>query len=227
MDMLVSDRVGLDHAGAHVRRALRRAQRADAPFQHWLLQGALPPSLCRTVTALPFPPPAIGDTQGRRETHNSSRIFVSAANRRRYPACEALAESFQDEATTGLIEDICGVSLAGSYLRIECCLDTDGFWLESHTDIGAKLFTMLVYLSDHPDAMDWGTDIMDASGHVLGRAPGAFNRGLAFVPGAETWHGFARRPIRGIRRSLIVNYVKPEWRARHELAFPETPVFGA
>jgi len=24
-----------------------------------------------------------------------------------------------------------------------------------------------------------------------------------------------------VRRSLIVNYVKPEWRARHELAYPE------
>jgi len=24
-----------------------------------------------------------------------------------------------------------------------------------------------------------------------------------------------------VRRSLIVNYVKPEWRSRHELAFPE------
>lgn len=227
MDMLVSDRAILDHAGAHVRRTLRRAQRVEAPYRHWLLSGVLPSSLCRSVVALPFPPPAIDDTRGRRETHNGSRIFVSAANRRRYPACEALADAFQDEATTGLIEDICDVSLAGSYLRIECALDSDGFWLEPHTDIGAKLFTMLVYLSDHPDAEDWGTDIMDAAGGVLGRASGAFNSGLVFVPGQDTWHGFVRRRISGLRRSLIVNYVKPEWRSRHELAFPETPVLGA
>lgn len=226
MDMLVSDRVTLDHAGAHLRRSLRSAQQQDWPFRYWLLRGVLPQSLCHTVAALPFPPPAIDDTLGRRETHNGSRIFVSAANRRRYPACEALADTFQDEATTGLIEDVCGISLAGSYLRIECCLDTDGFWLEPHTDIGAKLFTMLVYLSDHPNACEWGTDIMDASGNVLGRASGAFNNGLAFLPGADTWHGFVRRPIHGVRRSLIINYVKPEWRSRHELAFPETPVFG-
>lgn len=226
MDMLASEIVVLDHAGTHLRRALRHASRQDTPFRYWLLERVLPHALCRSVTALPFPPPAIDDTQGWRETNNGSRIFVSAANRRRYPACEALAETFQDEATTGLIEDICGISLAGSYLRIECCLDTDGFWLQPHTDIGAKLFTMLVYLSDHPDAGDWGTDIMDASGGVLGRASGTFNNGLVFVPGTDTWHGFVRRPIRGVRRSLIVNYVKPEWRSRHELAFPETPVFG-
>ncbi|HET8998003.1 MAG TPA: 2OG-Fe(II) oxygenase [Acetobacteraceae bacterium] len=226
MDMLVCDRITLDHAGAHVRRALRRAAREESPFRYWLLRSVLPRSLCRAVSALPFPPPAIEDTLGRRETNNPSRIFVSAANRRRYPACETLADAFQDDATIGLIEDICRISLAGSYLRIECCLDSDGFWLEPHTDIGAKLFTMLVYLSDHPDAEDWGTDIMDPFGTVLGRAPGSFNSGLVFVPGSDTWHGFTRRPIRGVRRSLIVNYVKPEWRSRHELAFPETPVFG-
>ena len=39
------------------------------------------------------------------------------------------------------------MKLRDSHLRIEYCLDTDGFWLEPHTDIGAKLFTMLVYLS--------------------------------------------------------------------------------
>jgi hypothetical protein len=135
-----------------------------------------------------------------------------------------LAEAFQDEATTALLEDMCEVRLRGNFLRIECALDTDGFWLEHHTDIGAKLFTMLGYLSEGQDAEDWGTDIMDASGVVLRRLSGAFNTGLIFVPGPETWHGFARRPIRGVRRSLIVNYVKPEWRSRHELAFPETAV---
>ena len=38
--------------------------------------------------------------------------------------------------------------------------------------------------------------------------------------------GFTPRAIRGVRRSLIVNYVKPEWRARHELAFPDQVVTG-
>jgi hypothetical protein len=184
----------------------------------------LPPALCASIAALPFTPPPIGDTLGRRETHNTSRLFVSPANRRRFGTCAALAEAFQDEATTALLEDVCEVTLGGSFLRIEYCLDTDGFWLEHHTDIGAKLFTMVVYLSDQPEAEDWGTDIMDSSGKVLLRSSGAFNTALVFVPAADTWHGFARRPIAGVRRSLIVNYVKPEWRSRHELAYPETAV---
>lgn len=211
-------------SGCHVRRAIRTAARDNHPYPHWLLHDVLPDDLCRDIVALPFDAPMIDDTHGKRETHNTSRIFASEANRARYPACEALAEIFQDEATITLLEDVCGRALAGSYLRIEHCLDTEGFWLEPHTDIGAKRFTMLVYLSDHPDAESWGTDIMDAEGHVLGRAPGTFNAGLIFLPAANTWHGFTPRPIRGVRRSLIINYVTPEWRSRHELAYPEQPV---
>jgi hypothetical protein len=211
-------------AGSHFRHAMLTARRTDWPFRHWSLRGVLPPALCASIAALPFTPPPIADTLGRRETHNASRLFVSPANRRRFGTCAALAEAFQDEATTALLEDVCEVTLGGSFLRIEYCLDTDGFWLEHHTDIGAKLFTMVVYLSDQPEAEDWGTDIMDSSGKVLLRSSGAFNTALVFVPAADTWHGFARRPIAGVRRSLIVNYVKPEWRSRHELAYPETAV---
>jgi hypothetical protein len=211
-------------AGSHLRRALLVADAMARPYRHWHLRDALPRVLAASLAVLPIRAAAISDTLGRRETHNASRLFVSSAMRARHAACATLAEALQDEATVGLLEDLCDVRLRGASLRIECCLDGDGFWLEPHTDIGAKLFTMLIYLSAHPDAPDWGTDIMDASGTVLERSSGAFNSGLVFVPAADTWHGFTRRPIKGVRRSLIVNYVKPEWRARHELAFPETPV---
>ena len=68
---------------------------------------------------------------------------------------------------------------------------------------------------------------MTPEGEVIGSAPGGFGKGLMFVPGPDTWHGFARRRITGVRRSLIVNYVKPEWRSRHELAFSDQPVRAA
>ncbi len=211
-------------AGAHLRRALLTAARADVPFRHWTLRHALPSCLWPLLLALPFAPPAIGDTAGRRETHNASRLFVSEDARARLPAGAALAEAFQDEATVGLIGDLCRIDLRGSFLRIEYCLDKAGFWLEPHTDIGAKRLTLLIYLSVHPDADNWGTDLLDGEGRLVGRASGAFNTGLMFVPAADTWHGFAPRPIAGLRRSLIVNYVGPEWRSRHELAYPGQPV---
>jgi hypothetical protein len=50
---------------------------------------------------------------------------------------------------------------------------------------------------------------------------------MIFVPSKHTWHGFERRPIEGVRRSIIVNYVTNEWRAREQLAYPQTPVTAA
>jgi len=106
-------------------------------------------------------------------------------------------------------------------LRIEYCQDIDGFWLEPHLDISVKLFTMLVYLSGEPELRDAGTDIYDSGPHhrLAATAPYEKNRGLMFVPGGNTWHGFSKRPISGVRKSLIVNWVTPEWRDRWELAY--------
>jgi hypothetical protein len=221
------DMITLSAAGGRMRCALRRSARVDTPYHYWLPRDVLPLDLAQALTELPFPAPVIGNTQGKRETHNTQRIFVTPENQDRFPACAELADAFQDDATIALLQDITGAPLEGGSLRIECCLDTDGFWLEPHTDIGAKMLTLLVYLSDHKDAADWGTDVMDPAGNVLARAPGTFNHGLLFIPAADTWHGFTRRPIQGVRRSLIVNYVKPEWRSRHELAFPDQPVVAA
>ncbi|HET9019627.1 MAG TPA: 2OG-Fe(II) oxygenase [Acetobacteraceae bacterium] len=217
----MSDRAA---AIAHARAALARAQRGEVPFRHWTFADILPPALCEAVRALPFAPPAIEDTQGRRETHNSTRIFCDAGNQGRFAACATLAATFQAPSVVATLESLCDTTLTGGFLRVEYCLDADGFWLEPHTDIGAKLFTLLIYLSADPGSEEWGTDLLAADGTLVARARALPNSGLIFIPGADTWHGFARRKIAGVRRTLIVNYVRPEWRSRHELAFPDQPV---
>jgi hypothetical protein len=196
------------------------------PFRHWLLDRILPERICREIDALAIPPPAIEDTLGRRETHNSTRLFFGETQRACSPACDEIATALQSSPVIRQLETVCDVALGGSYLRIEYCRDTDGFWLEPHTDIGAKLFTMLIYLSDDPGSEAWGTDLLDGPDTLVATTPYQRNFGVIFIPGTDTWHGFHRRPIRGVRRSLIVNFVRPEWRSRHELAFPERPVPG-
>lgn len=213
-----------DEVGLSVARAMQIARREAAPFRHWLLDAILPPGMCGAVCGLPIPPPLVEDTKGKRETNNATRSYVGAENRARFPVCDELARGFQDGPAVPAIERAAGIGLAGTNLRIEYCQDSDGFWLESHTDIGVKKLTFLVYLSQGPESRGWGTDLMDARGAVLGSAPYRRNAGLMFVPGSDTWHGFSRRKIEGVRRSLIVNYVGPEWRARHELAFPDRPI---
>ena len=101
--------------------------------------------------------------------------------------CEALAAGFQAAATVERIERLCEIELRDkSHLRIEYCLDTDGFWLEPHTDIGAKLFTMLVYLSTEPGSEAWGTDILDANLNLVAVAPYRRNGGLDLRAGRAT-----------------------------------------
>jgi hypothetical protein len=44
------------------------------------------------------------------------------------------------------------------------------------------------------------------------------------VPSDSTWHGFVKRPINGLRKSVILNYVTRDWRAREQLSFPDATV---
>ncbi|GAB0118596.1 2OG-Fe(II) oxygenase [Acidisoma sp. 7E03] len=207
-----------------LRSAVWAAPTQPYPYDHWLPEGMLPEPVVEALCHLPLAAPDIGDTAGRRETHNSSRLFFGAAQQAAHPVCRDLAQALQEPETVAALAAHTRAALTGSFLRIEYCLDQDGFWLEPHTDIGAKFFTMLIYLADPPAGEDWGTDLYETPARHVGTAPARRNRGLIFVPGTETWHGFIRRPITGLRRSLIVNYVTPEWRARHELAFPHRPV---
>jgi hypothetical protein len=204
--------------------SLRHGERADFPYPHWLLEHCLPDEVVNAVTGLPIAPAPIVDTQGRRETHNDSRIHFGERYRSRFGVMDTLARVFQSQEVTGALEAATAANLSGTSLRIEYCQDSDGFWLEPHTDIGVKKFTMLIYLNREPQGVDWGTDIYaDRDTHV-GRAPAGFNKGLIFVPSDKTWHGFERRPMNGLRKSLIINYVSPAWRNRHELCFPEEVV---
>jgi hypothetical protein len=79
---------------------------------------------------------------------------------------------------------------------------------------------MLIYLSGEPELRDAGTDIYDASAEhrPVATVPYEKGKGLIFIPGSNTWHGFTRRPIAGVRKSIIVNYVTRDWRSIDELA---------
>ena len=204
--------------------ALDRAREEPWPFRHWLLREVIDPATLAGLKAWPHSAPHIRYAEGRREENNATRRYVDAAAIAAHPPARALAEGLQDARVTAAIEARCGASLAGTRLRIEYALDSDGFWLEPHTDIGVKAFTMFVYLDDGEGGRDLGTDLFSDPASHARRLPFDDNAGMIFVPGGDTWHGFRERPIDGVRRSLIVNYVTAEWRNRHELAWPDRPV---
>lgn len=209
---------------AIVARSLEHGRAETAPYRHWLLSDVFPEAVSTAISALPFAPPDIDDTGGTRESHNSSRTFFSAANRGRFDVCRGLAEALQGDAVVGALERVCALSLKGTFLRIEYCQDTDGFWLEPHTDISPKRLTLQVTLSTEPGSEKWGTDIFDEDLNHVATLPHEFNGGLVFVPAKNTWHGFRKRPLGGVRKLVIINYVGDDWRARDQLAYPDRPV---
>lgn len=202
------------------RTTLATAAVSATPFRHWTLENVLPAGACDALLAWnPDESHLAGDTGGRRDTRNAARVFVEPEARARDTRLDVLARMFDSQEGRKAITELCGTSLDDTALRLELSLDTDGFWLEPHTDIGAKKLTLLVPLSVHPEAEEWGTDLMNPQGESVVRSSGRFNTGTLFVPGDDTWHGFVRRPINGVRRGLIVNFVDSSWRATHELAF--------
>jgi hypothetical protein len=209
---------------AALLKSFATATQFDEPYKYWLLDNCLPSDGAEQILGLPFPAPSLGGVSGRREVHNATRRYFDQTNMEKFAVCKSFNEAFQDRRATEAIEARFATKLAGTFLRVEFAQDTDGFWLEPHTDLGVKVFTMLLYLSRHPDHAELGTDIYDADKKRVGRSPFQSNGAMVFVPSNITYHGFEPRKIKGIRKSVIINYVTNEWRAREQLAFPNAPI---
>jgi hypothetical protein len=209
---------------ASLAEAFARARGESFPYRHWMVSGVFPGAVAADLRRLPFPMPQLCGVSGKRELHNDQRHYFDAANNGRFPVCAAVADAFQSARVVRAIQAATGANLAGSYVRLEYAQDTDGFWLEPHTDLGVKLFTMLIYLPDSAEQADLGTDLFLDPKTWAKREPFEDNTALVFVPGSDTWHGLSRRPIPGVRKSVIMNYVTDDWRAREQLAYPTTAV---
>lgn len=199
---------------------LAAARHETKPFDFWLLTKPLPDEDVAGILALPFAPPQEAVFNGKRETNNSTRVYFTKENQAKFEVCRRVAQGFDHPHVRRTIEQTTGTDLTDAHLRIEYCQDTSGFWLEPHTDIFVKKFTMLVYLSDDPGLKLAGTDIHEGPPDFkyVTSAPYGRNLGVIFIPGKNTWHGVGHNPISGLRRSIIINFVTSAWRDKWELA---------
>jgi hypothetical protein len=209
---------------ASLIKSFEAAKRHEQPYRHWFIENCLPQSVVDDVLALPFPAPALDGVSGKREVHNATRKYFDAENMERYEVCRDTNAALQDARVTSTIERVFGIKLKGTYLRVETAQDTNGFWLEPHTDLGVKSFTFLLYMSKDAQHRGLGTDIYDRDKKHVGTSPFVSNGAMIFVPSDITYHGFEARPIVGVRKSVIINYVTNEWRAREQLAYPDAPI---
>jgi hypothetical protein len=213
-----------DDIKATLQKSVGAAEQHEAPYRHWFVQNVFPKPVFEVLKDMPFPVADLGGVSGTREAHNPDRVYFSGQNLDEFENCRAAAEAFQDPETVRLFSDAFRGNLKDTYVRLEYAQDIDGFWLKPHTDLGVKMFTMLIYMSDDPAHADLGTDIYADPETHAGRSPFEPNSAMIFIPSNNTWHGFEKRPIKGVRRSIILNYVTNDWRAREQLAYPQTPV---
>lgn len=201
---------------------LEGAKHMTSPFDYWLLSNVLPKADVDQIADLPLPKPEGAIFNGRRESNNKLRVFFSPDNQAKFPVVRRVAAAFDSPRVRAMIERETGAKLDGTKLRIEYCQDAPGFWLEPHTDIRVKKFTMLVYLIDDPELVMAGTDIHEGPPDFkyAGTAPYGKNLGVIFIPGDNTWHGVGHHPIAKDRRSIIINFVAPDWRDTFELCDP-------
>ena len=171
-----------------VNRNLKNAELKTNPFNHWIFNKVLPIKIAEDFLKLLIDVPEISFYSGKRETNNSTRVFLNKENCNKYK------------------------------LRIEYTMDTGSFWLEPHLDIKEKMITFLVYLSNDPNSSEWGTTVYNNDLTFHSKAPYKQNLGLMFVADKNTWHGVPEQNIQGIRRNLIINYVTSDWKSVHELA---------
>lgn len=215
----------LQHDVAILSKTLENTAPKAYPFCHWLLHPLFDEEVVDDIIEAPFEIHKLCYEVGSREEHNPTRQYINPESIEAFPVCKRIADIFLDRQTIANFESVGNISLKDTLLRIEYAVDTQGFWLKPHTDIGVKLFTMLIYLSKDAGSEHWGTDIYESADKHAMAVPFRSNSALMFIPSAHTWHGFEPRALNGVRKTLIVNYVTQEWRNRHELVHPTQPVY--
>ena len=209
---------------ASVRASVAARRTFERPYRHHIVQNLFPAEVADALAELPFAPPPLDGVSGKRELHNDTRRYFDTPTNAEFPVMGAVAEALQASDIVADLARAFDAPLDDTFLRLEYAQDVDGFWLEPHTALGVKKFTCLIYLSDGPGHEALGTDIYASKAEHVGASPFRRNSAMVFVPGDDTWHGFEKRPIRGVRRSVILNYVTHDWRAREQLSFPDAPV---
>ena len=120
---------------------------------------------------------------------------------------------------TDVFEKIFDIKLSRCSLRPELIDDRYPFFHEVHCDHPDKVLTLLIYI-DKDDEQNLASDLyVDENTHHT-KLKWKNNGGIGWTiePNDNKWHGFKPMKYRGVRRILIVNWVKDEvWNDKSQL----------
>ena len=213
-----------DVIAAHFIGVLQRSRRLETPYRRWALTDVFPEALCTAILVLPIAPPMLGATDGTRNTYNARRTFFTPELRAQFPGVRK-----------ALSERCSGPTSRASSARRWSSTPTEPSAHRIHPGHRRRL-ARAASRRPREDLLDGRLSLHRPARQGLGhrhlRRRQEVGRPLVAPsstpprssrPGTNTWHGFDKRPIIGVRRLMEINYVR-DWRDREQLAFPDTPV---
>jgi hypothetical protein len=113
----------------------------------------------------------------------------------------------QSTECTKIISGLLRKNLNKSFVRLEVISDKNGFWLEPHCDINEKLMSCILFVNEHGEDENLGTDFYTPDMKVAKTIPYKNNYGYIFTSEKNSWHGLERKKIKKERRCIQLNYV--------------------
>jgi hypothetical protein len=191
---------------AALARSFGDALACVRPYPHWMMADLLPPGLVRALVHLPYAWPA-SPAWGCVRPKPQAFWPVSARDQQDSGACRTVAQSFQATETLASIAHATGTDLRDCSLSLRLLREVDGYACAPQTRCGEARFTLLVAL-DTGGQSNLGPDIYSETGEWAGQPPWRPGCAVGFAPSPRSWHGFEPRMIRGVRSSLLVDYVR-------------------
>ena len=121
------------------------------------------------------------------------RCYVTKENSKNFPHLTNFIEELRSAKVYKKIGSLIGRDLSNSFVRLEVICDREGFWLKPHCDIKEKLMSSIVFVNQHNESENLGTDFYDAQLNKIKTVPYKNNYGYFFTSGPNTWHGMEKK----------------------------------
>ena len=145
-----------------------------------------------------------------------NRVFLNDKFLSKNPQFKSIFRTLNDVET---IEKIFDINLVNCSPRPELIDDRCPFFHEVHRDHPDKVLTMLIYI-DKDDEQNLASDLyIDKNTHHT-KLKWKDNGGIGWTiePNDDKWHGFRPMEYKGVRRILIINWVKNhKWNDKSQL----------
>ena len=213
---------------------LKQSKKYEFPFDHWEYNNPLNENAIKEIISADIPDVSKHNLSydGTRAIDGGApefragiisggkaikfRCFVTKENSSEFPYLVKFINELQSKETHQVISKMINKDLANSYVRVEVICDREGFWLKPHCDIKEKLMSGLIFVNNHKESEDLGTDFYNEKLEKVKTVPYKNNYGYFFTSGPNTWHGMEKKEIKKERRCLQVNYVtfKTDWKVK-------------